>query len=293
VTAQPENGVSRVRSASPTSIALRHLVRSRVALASLAILLFFILLAVLAGVVAPQDPYLTSVTEGLLPPSRTHLMGTDLLGRDVLSRVIYGARVSMMIGFLSVGVSALVGVLWGVTAGYIGGRVDDIMMRIIDMLMAFPGLLLAMTIVALLGPGIRNVMIAVGIGGIASFARLVRGSVLSAKQEMYVDAARCVGVKDQRIVLRHILPNCLAPVLVLASMSYGWALLSSAGLSFIGLGAQPPTPEWGAMLNDGRALLWDAPWTAIFPGLSILVVVLATNLLGDALRDALDPRLRI
>lgn len=278
---------------SPTSIALRHLLRSRVAMGSLAILLLFMLLAILAGVVAPHDPYVTSVTEALLPPSGTHLMGTDLLGRDVFSRVIHGARVSMMIGFLSVGVSAIAGVLWGVTAGYIGGRVDNLMMRIIDMLMAFPGLLLAMTIVALLGPGIRNVMIAVGIGGISSFARLVRGSVLSAKQDMYVDAARCVGAKDRRIVLRHILPNCLAPVLVLASMSYGWALLSSAGLSFIGLGAQPPTPEWGAMLNDGRALLWDAPWTAIFPGLAILVVVLATNLFGDALRDALDPRLRI
>jgi peptide/nickel transport system permease protein len=293
VTVLTENRVTRVRSTSPTGIALRHLLRSHVAVASLAVLLLFVLLALLAQVVAPQDPYLTSVTEALAAPSRTHPMGTDLLGRDVLSRVIYGARVSMMIGFISVGISAVIGVLWGLTSGYIGGQVDNILMRFIDMMMAFPGLLLAMTIVALLGPGVRNVMIAVGIGGIPSFARLIRGSVLSVKEEVYVEAARCVGVKDRRIVFRHIMPNCLAPVLVLASMSYGWALLSSAGLSFIGLGAQPPVPEWGAMLSDGRALLWDAPWTAIFPGLAILFVVLAANLLGDAVRDALDPRLRL
>jgi ABC-type dipeptide/oligopeptide/nickel transport system permease subunit len=278
---------------SPTQLTLRHLYRDKVALTALLLLLAFALLALLAPLLAPYDPYATAPEVSLAAPGAAHWMGTDLLGRDVFSRILFGARISLLVGLVSVSISAAIGVLLGLLAGYYGRWVDTLIMRCIDVLMAFPGMLLALAIVALLGPGIGNVMIAVGIGGIANYARLVRSSVLSIKEELYVEAARSVGAIDARVMGRHILPNALPPVLVLASMSYGWALLSSAGLSFLGLGAEAPAAEWGAMLSDGRALLWDAPWLAIFPGLAIMLVVLAANLLGDALRDALDPRLRL
>ena len=273
-------------------LALQRLLENKIALLCIGVLVLFSLMAVAAGHLTPYDPYHASPEESLLPPSWSHPMGTDLIGRDILSRVLFGARISMVIGFVSVGISATVGVTLGLIAGYYGRLIDSIIMRFIDTLMAFPGILLALTIIALLGPGILNVMIAVGIGGIPSYARLVRGSVLSIKEEVYVEAARTVGARDRRIILAHILPNAFPPVLVLMSMSYGWALLSAAGLSFLGLGAAPPAVEWGAMLNDSRALLWVAPWTAIFPGIAIMCVVLSTNLLGDVLRDAIDPRLR-
>lgn len=281
------------RPESPTHIALRSLLHNGVALGAVGVLLMFVLLAVFAEFVAPNDPLATAPIDALTAPGRAYPMGTDLLGRDVFSRVLFGGRISLVVGFVSVGVSAIFGVILGLTSGYFGGKVDNVIMRFVDLLMAFPGLLLALTIVALLGPGIRNVMIAVGIGGISSYARLVRGSVLSIREELYVEAARCVGAGSGRIIWRHILPNVLSPVLVMASMSYGWALLSAASLSFLGLGAEPPAPEWGAMLNDGRSLLWTAPWAAVFPGLAIMLVVLAANFLGDAIRDAFDPRLRI
>ena len=278
---------------SPARRLWHDLSANYIALGAIAVLLLFLLAALVAPLVSPYDPFLVYPYESLQPPTPAHWMGTDLLGRDIFSRIIFGARISLLVGFVSVGVSAVLGVTMGLLAGYYGGFVDNLVMRIIDTLMAFPGILLALTIVALLGPGIGNVMIAVGIGGIANFARLVRSSVLSIKEEVYIEAARSIGARDRRIMLRHILPNALPPVLVLASMSYGWALLSAAGLSFLGLGAEAPAPEWGAMLSDGRALLWDAPWTAVFPGIAIMCVVLSTNLLGDALRDALDPRLRV
>ena len=277
---------------SPTRIALIRLLEDRIALSCIGVLLLFFLLAVGAAYLTPYDPYHASPEESLLPPSWSHLMGTDLIGRDVFSRVLFGARISMLVGFISVGISATIGVTLGLTAGYYGRFVDTIIMRFIDTLMAFPGILLALTIIALLGPGILNVMIAVGIGGVPSYARLVRGSTLSIKEEVYIDAARSVGASDWRIMRDHILPNAFPPVLVLISMSYGWAFLSAASLSFLGLGAESPAVEWGAMLNDSRALLWVAPWTAIFPGIAIMCVVLSTNLLGDSLRDAIDPRLR-
>ena len=280
------------RPQSPMRLALQRLLENKIALLCIGVLVLFSLMAVAAAYLTPYDPYHASPEESLLPPSWSHPMGTDLIGRDILSRVLFGARISMVIGFVSVGISAIVGVTLGLIAGYYGRLIDSIIMRFIDTLMAFPGILLALTIIALLGPGILNVMIAVGIGGIPSYARLVRGSVLSIKEEVYVEAARTVGARDRRIILAHILPNAFPPVLVLMSMSYGWALLSAAGLSFLGLGAAPPAVEWGAMLNDSRALLWVAPWTAIFPGIAIMCVVLSTNLLGDVLRDAIDPRLR-
>ena len=280
------------KSQSPTRIALTRLLEDKIALSCIGVLVLFFLLAAGAAYLTPYDPYHASPEESLLPPSWSHLMGTDLIGRDVFSRVLFGARISMLIGFISVGISATIGVTLGLIAGYYGRFVDTIIMRFIDTLMAFPGILLALTIIALLGPGILNVMIAVGIGGVPSYARLVRGSTLSIKEEVYVDAARSVGARDWRIMRDHILPNAFPPVLVLISMSYGWAFLSAAGLSFLGLGAESPAVEWGAMLNDSRALLWVAPWTAIFPGIAIMCVVLSTNLLGDSLRDAIDPRLR-
>lgn len=280
------------RADSPARIAWRRFRHNRVAVVALAVLITFALLAIFAPWIAPQDPYQAVPADSLQSPSVGHWMGTDLLGRDVFSRVVHGARISMLIGLFSVAIAGGIGTLIGVFSGYYGGGVDSALMRFMDIMMAFPGILLALAIVSVLGPGIGNVMIAVGIGGIPDYARLVRGSVLSIKQEVYVDAARCLGASDLRLVLRHILPNALPPALVLASMSYGWALLSAAGLSFVGLGAKPPAAEWGAMLADGRGLLWEAPWTVAFPGLAIMCVVLSTNLLGDALRDVLDPRMR-
>jgi peptide/nickel transport system permease protein len=296
VTVEGQNitcGGRRVRRAeSPTVLALRCLFKNRIAVGAMAVMLLFVLVSVFANLITSYDPLAASPLTSLLAPGWAHLLGTDSIGRDVFSRILYGGRISLTIGFLSVGVSLSIGVFLGLMAGYFGGKIDTVIMRCVDLLMAFPGLLLALVIVALLGPGIRNVMIAVGIGGISSYARLVRGSVLSLRQELYVEAARCVGAGDWRIILRHILPNAMSPVLVLASMSYGWALLSAAGLSFLGLGAAPPAPEWGAMLSDGRAMLWSAPWATIYPGFAIMIVVLAANFLGDAVRDAFDPRQR-
>ncbi len=280
-------------SETPWTLTLRQLARDRVAVACAGVLALFFAIAVFAPLIAPYDPFIAYPERSLAPPSATHPFGTDLIGRDVLSRVLYGARLSLFIGFVSVAISATVGIFLGLVAGYYGKYADSIIMRFIDMLMAFPGILLALTVVALLGPGLTNVMIAVGIGGVANYARLVRGSVLSVREQPYIEAIRSVGAGDARIMILHVLPNALPPVLVLVSMSYGWALLSAAGLSFLGLGAEPPTVEWGSMLNDARSLLRVAPWTAIFPGLSIMCVVLASNLLGESLRDALDPKQRM
>lgn len=264
----------------------------RTARYAIAVLLIFSILALLAPVIAPFDPYNARILDSTLPPSATYWLGTDLAGRDIFSRMLYGARLSMTIGLFAVAISASVGTVIGLVAGYYGGRLDNLVMRGIDVLMAFPGILLAMAIVAVLGTGLVNVIIAVGVGSIAEFARITRGSVLTIRKEVYIDAARSIGCSDLRIIFRHLLPNAFPPILVLASMSYGWALLSATGLSFLGLGAPPPTAEWGAMLSDGRSVMWDAPWAAVFPGLAILCIVLSSNLLGDAIRDILDPKLR-
>lgn len=269
---------------------LSRIRRDASAMTSLGVLVFFFLIALSAPWLSPFDPFDAAPERSLLPPSWVHPFGTDLVGRDVLSRVLHGARVSLLIGFVSVAISAFLGIMLGLVAGYFRRHVDSIIMRFIDILMAFPGILLALTVIALLGPGLLNVMIAVGIGGIANYARLVRGNVLAVREQPYVEAARAVGAGHIKIMTLHVLPNAFPPVLVLISMSYGWALLSAAGLSFLGLGAEPPTVEWGSMLNDARSLMRVAPWTAVFPGLSIMLVVLASNLLGESLRDALDPR---
>lgn len=290
--AVPRVAKKAVRSESPTRLALRHLARNRAAMAALGVTIFMVVVSVLAPVLAPYDPLVIDPMGSLQPPSIEHPMGTDPIGRDVLSRVMYGGRISLVVGLVSVGISLSIGVILGLLAGYSGGAVDNVVMRLMDMMLAFAGILLALTIVAVLGPGLVNVMLAVGIAGIPNFARLVRGSVLSAKENLYVEAARNIGARSGRIIFRHILPNVAAPVIVLATLAYGWAILSAASLSFLGLGAQPPTPEWGIMLSDGRGYMREALWVTFFPGLAIMLTVLAANILGDGLRDALDPRQR-
>jgi peptide/nickel transport system permease protein len=234
-----------------------------------------------------------SVTAIMAPPSPDHWFGTDQYGRDILSRVLYGARLSLQTGLVAVAIAATTGSLLGLAAGYYGNLTDSIIMRMVDVMLAFPGILLAMAIVAVLGPSLINVMIAVGIGATPTYARVVRSSVLSAKELPYVLAARSIGTSNARQMFVHILPNTLSPIIVLSSLSIAAAILAASGLSFIGLGAQPPTPEWGAMLNQGRTYLREAWWMTTFPGLAIMVTVMSINMIGDGLRDALDPRLRL
>jgi ABC-type dipeptide/oligopeptide/nickel transport system permease subunit len=270
---------------------LQQLRRNRGAVAGLTVLVAIIAAAVLAPAIAPYDPIRMNPSDRMQPPSTSHWFGTDLFGRDILSRVLYGFRISLVVALVSVVLGTVSGVTLGLIAGYGGGWVDATIMKVMDMLLAFPGILLALGIIALLGPGLVNAMIAVGISSIPGYARLARGDVLAAKGCLYVDAARTIGCSHRRILIRHILPNVIAPVIVLSALNTAWAILTTASLSFLGLGIQPPTPELGALLNDGRNYLAVAPWITLYPGLAIMLVVMAINLLGDGLRDALDPRL--
>jgi peptide/nickel transport system permease protein len=256
------------------------------------VLFVIVLITILAPVIAPYDPLATSPREARLAPSSDHLLGTDQLGRDILSRIIYGGRVSLLLGLIAVAIGGSVGTILGLSAGYFRGFAELVIMQCIDILLAFPGFLLALAAVAVLGTGINNVMIAVGIGLIPSFARVVRGSTLTVREMDYVESARVVGVGHLRILYRYILPNVLAPIMVLATVDVAGAILTGAALSFLGLGAQPPTPEWGLMVNEGRRFLRVAWWISTFPGVAIMIAVIAVNLVGDALRDVLDPRLR-
>jgi peptide/nickel transport system permease protein len=251
-----------------------------------------IVISVFAPVFAPYDPIEMAGDIPLEPPSLDHPMGTDPLGRDILSRVIFGGRVSLRLGVISVGIATAIGGVLGLLSGYYGGWLDDAIMRFVDILLAFPGILLALIIIYGIGPGLSNAMIAVGISAVPTYARLVRGSTLSAREETYVDAARVIGCRDLRIMIQHILPNVIGPVVVLGTLSLASAIMSIAALSFLGLGAEPPTPEWGVMLSEGRDYLRNAWWLSVFPGLAISIAVLAVNLFGDGLRDALDPKLR-
>jgi len=271
----------------------RPLRRHHLAVAGLALVGLLVLSAIFADLVAPYSPVLIAMPERLQGPSWRHPFGTDDFGRDVLSRIVHGSRISLEVGAIAVGIAVAVGVVLGVAAGYVGGRTDSLIMRTMDVLLAFPAILLAIAIMAILGPGTVNVMIAIGIVYIPIFARVVRGSTLQVKANEFVEAARAMGASDGRIVRRHILPGTVDTIVVQVSLSLAFAILAEAALSFLGLGTQPPTPSWGSMLSSGREWIERAPWLTIFPGMAIFVTVLALNVIGDGLRDALDPRLRL
>lgn len=271
---------------------LRRLARHKSAAIGFCIIVVLIMIALLASFVAPYDPI--GISRNVLqPPSGSHLMGTDNLGRDIFSRVVYGTRVSLQMGFIAIAIAATVGTAMGLVAGTYGGFVDTVLMRFVDALMAVPGILLALTVAAVLGTGLHVAMIAVGIAWIPGFARIVRSLVLQVKEMPYIEAAKSLGNSDSRLIWRHVLPNALTPVLVLSSLGVGSAVLIGAALSFLGVGAQPPTAEWGIMLSEGRQFMRSAWWVMAFPGLAITVTVLAANLVGDGLRDALDPRIKL
>ena len=276
----------------PARDALRRLARSRSAVVGSLLLLAIGLAVVLAPALSPSNPIKTNQRAPLEAPSAAHLMGTDRFGRDILSRVLWGGRLSLSVGVVSVGIAACSGVVLGLVAGYYGGRTDTLIMRLVDLLLAFPGILLALAIIATLGGSLVNLMIAVGIAAIPDYVRITRGTVLSLMEREFVLAARVVGCRDHAIIFRHILPNVTAPLTVLATLGIAGAIITGSALSFLGLGIRPPAPEWGNMLAEGREFLEHAWWVAFFPGLAIMLAVFSINLLGDGLRDALDPRLR-
>ncbi len=272
---------------------LRALLHNKGAVVGLAVLAVLALAALLAPLLPLTDPIQIDSPHALYSPGTPYLFGSDQYGRDVLSRVVFGGRVSLVVGPIAVGIALIPGVVVGLLAGYYGRWVDVVLMRVVDVMLAFPGILLALGIVAVLGPSLTSLMVAVGISSIPTYARLTRASVLSARELLYVDAARVVGANDTAILARHILPNVVAPVIVVSTLGIGAAILVAATLSFLGLGSQPPTAEWGRMLSEGRQYLREQWWIATFPGLAIMLTVLALNLVGDGLRDALDPRLRV
>jgi peptide/nickel transport system permease protein len=255
------------------------------------IVLLLIALAAFGPLIAPNDPILVKTPDRFISPGSQYLFGTDEFGRDIFSRILYGARIAVQVGLVSVVVAFVGGITLGLISGYYGGWVDTVLSRLLEIWLSFPDILFVIAVVAILGPSLNTVILALGFLSIPAYARIVRGSVLSARQETYVEAARSVGVGNGRIMARHILPNVVAPLIILSSLRFGSALLTGAGLSFIGLGAQPPQPEWGAILSGGRIYMYQAPWITVFPGLAIAVFVLGVNMLGDGLRDVLDPRL--
>ncbi len=270
----------------------RRLIKSPGALIGLTLIGVLIITATFASFIAHSDPLVQNLAQQSQHPSFAHLFGTDKLGRDLFSRIVYGSRISIRIGFLAVGIAITIGTLFGVAGGYLGKGTDGAIMSLMDLMLAFPSIILAIGITTILGPSINHLMIAVGIVYIPQYARLARSSVLSVKELEYVEAAKALGARVPRILWRHVLPNILAPLIVQAMLGIGTAELEAAGLSYLGLGARPPTPEWGAMLNDARDYWLSAPWALIFPGAAITLMVLGFNLLGDGLRDALDPTQR-
>ena len=271
---------------------LSRLKANHLAMAGALVVVLLILTAVFAPLIVPHDPHAIDVSAILLPPSPQHLFGTDELGRDVFSRMVYGARVSLQVGFVAAGLATLVGVILGALAGYYGGKVEALIMRFTDMMLCFPTFFLILAVIALLEPSIINIMAVIGLTSWMGVARLVRAEFLSLKERDYVVAARSLGASDMRIIFRHILPNSLAPVLVALTLGVAGAILTESGLSFLGLGVQPPLASWGNILNQGKANIEIAWWLSLFPGLAILVTVLGYNLLGEGIRDALDPRLQ-
>lgn len=289
---RPSLEMQRVNTANLFTETLRRLSRNRGATIGGCIIILLLLIAVFADLIAPYPPTQSNPSDAMQAPSLNHWLGTDQIGRDILSRVIAGARISLQVGFVASAISMIGGTLLGLFVGYRGGWVDTVVMRIVDVMLAVPMPLFALTVVAALGPSTVNVMLAIGIASMPRFTRVVRGSVLSTQENVYVEAARVTGCSNSRIALVHILPNVIAPALVLGTLNIGNAILVGATLSFLGLGAQPPTPEWGLILSQGRQYLRYAWWISTFPGLAIVVTVLSINMLGDGLRDALDPRLR-
>lgn len=272
----------------------RMLKKNKMALLGLGILVILVLLALFADVIADYDTVVIkqNLANRLKGPSAEHWLGTDEFGRDIFARLVHGARVSLKVGIIAVGISIVLGGILGALAGFYGGRIDNIIMRIMDVFLAVPSILLAIAIVSALGPSILNLMVAISISSVPSYARIVRASVLSIRDQEFVEAARAIGANNARIIFRHIIPNSLAPVIVQGTLGVASAILSTAGLSFIGLGIQPPAPEWGSMLSGGRQYLRYAWWVTTFPGVAIMITILSLNLLGDGLRDALDPRLK-
>lgn len=273
--------------------AFRRLVKSRGATSGGVIFGLFVFMALAAPLLTPYDPIRLNVVESLEPPSARHWLGTDQFGRDVLARVIYGARVSMAMGVVAVTISVVLGLALGLVSGYYCGTVDLLVMRLVDVMLAFPGILLALVIIAVLGPNLGSAMIAVGVSGMPLFVRVVRSSTLTVRALQYVEAAQAAGSGDARVLVRHVLPNVLTPVIVLVTLGIPSAIVAGAALSFLGLSVKPPTPDWGEMLSKGRAFMGTAWWLSTFPGLAIAAIVLAINRFGDGLRDALDPRLKL
>lgn len=270
----------------------KQLLRNRRAVVGGILLLLIIGLAIFAPYVTRYDPAKQNMRNRLQPPSREHILGTDQFGRDIYTRVVYGARLSLRVGFMAISLALFVGSALGLVAGFYGGVLDNVIMRLIDILLALPGFLLALSIVAALGPGLENVILAIGISYIPSFARMMRSSVLSIRELDYVDAASALGASDWRIIMAHIVPNAVNPIIVLTTLSLAGAILSAAGLSFLGMGAQPPTPEWGSMIATSRPFIRVSHWAVTIPGVAIFITVMCLNLVGDGLRDALDPRLK-
>ncbi len=293
-----EKSIKNPEDRHPMLDQMSQLWRNKTAVVGLVIVITFFSAAILAPFLSPHDPVEASLYDQLKPPvwaeggASKNILGTDDLGRDILSRIIYGARVSLLVAVFSVGIAFFCGTLIGAVSGYYKGTLDNVIMRLMDILLSFPYILLAIVVVAYLGPSLRNAMIAIGITYVPRFARIVRGSVLEEGEKDYVLAAKSIGAKDWRIIFVDILPNCLGPLIVQTTLSFASAILDAAALSFLGLGAQPPTPEWGAMIASSRSLILRASWVMTFPGIAILLAVLGFNLLGDGLRDALDPRLR-
>ena len=269
-----------------------HFTRNRLALAGGLIVAAMLAVALLAPLLVPYDPSAIHVRAILLPPSTSHWLGTDALGRDVLSRMIYGTQISLLVGFVAVGIAVVIGVIVGALAGFYPGWVDTVLMRLVDIMLSIPTFFLILAVIALVGPNLLNIMVVIGVTSWMGVARLVRGEFLALKESDYVIAARALGVPARRIIFRHILPNAMAPVYVSTILGIAAAVLVESSLSFLGLGVQPPTPSWGNILTDGKANIEIAWWLSLFPGLAILVTVLGYNLLGEGLRDALDPRLK-
>lgn len=287
-----EPQVSIPEPASPWKEAFRQLIKNKLAVVGMFIIGFFILIAVIAPLISGYHFSTISGAGRLEGPSASNWFGTDDLGRDIFTRIVYGARISLMVGFFAVIGALVFGSLLGIIAGYFGRWIDMVISRIFDIMLAFPSILLAIAIVAILGPSLQNALIAIAIINIPIFGRLVRSKVISIREEEYILAARAQGMKNGRILFHHVLPNSTAPIIVQATLGFGTAILEAAALGFLGLGAQPPTPEWGRMLSDSRQYIQSAPWTVLFPGISIMLVVLGFNMIGDGLRDALDPKMK-